>query len=120
MKIEMLVCCVTLEEHTNETLAALAASNGVVGDDHNGGQETKEYKIFLVYNRQDGKQYVCPAVADGAGFSINPIYLQDSQPRLSTTSVGGTVELKYGFIDGIEAHNRNVWRCGDIVAVVRF
>lgn len=79
----------TVTQQNEVIVAALRASKGVYIDDHNNGDQTGQSTHFAVLQIGE-QQHICPLPNKqhyGKWMSsLNPIYLEDGQPHLSTWS----------------------------------
>lgn len=104
---------------------ALRATSGVYNDDHNNGDRTGQSTHFAVLQIGE-QQHVCPLPNKqhyGAWISsLNPIYLKDDQPHVSTWSKHTLNQNGATIGEAINAFNEQFkdckWGAANIVDVV--
>lgn len=104
-------------------IEAAKAVNGLVFDDHKtGGGKAKLWGVATL-DKGDRQQVV--ALMDSLYFSVNSVYLDQGQAHLSTSSVGGVIELRGAPVeDGVAKYNEEQksfpFTCGTLNNVVKF
>ena len=115
----------TVTQQNEVIVAALRASKGVYIDDHNNGDQTGQSTHFAVLQIGE-RQHICPLPnTKHCGswiISLNPIYLEEGQPHLSTWSKHTLNQQGDTIGEAVNAFNKEFkdckWGKAEIVDVV--
>lgn len=100
-----------------KVIATVVGAKGLIADDHSQAGNTKLYAVATL-DKGDKQQVV--AIYKDTSFSINLVYLDGDQARLSRDSVGGVIRLAKGdsVEDAIVAYNAMqsdlIFSCGTL------
>ena len=113
-----------LVDKENNKILDIIKVNQVIVDGHMGGIRTMTLTHVGRFVR-DEKEYIVPMFDRATAFCFNPLEIINGKVVLSSSSVGGSIDLTDGkpLVDGIESFNKEskvhtAWDCGQIIELI--
>lgn len=113
-----------LVQKENNKILDIIKGNSIIVDGHMGGTRTMTLTHVGRFIRNE-REYIVPMFDRATAFCFNPLEIINGKVVLSSSSVGGSINLTDGtpLVDGIEVFNKEskahtAWECGQITELI--